>query len=400
MSSARVHDIDLLTPPVAQTIQRRSLIIGVAFAILSLIGLFVSPGGQFMRSYLLGFMAWLGLSLGCMALLMTQYLTGGKWGFVIRRILEAGMNCLPLMALLFIPLIVGVHQLYDWAKPEKVSATHELQEITKSFLNQTGYALRGIVFLVIWLGMAYLLTKWSRQQDEPPVRDFSPLYKRLSAPGLIVYAFTISFAAIDWVMSLDARWISTIYPLIFVAGQLLLAMCFVVVVEAILSRYLPYSEILKPSELHDHGNLMLTFTMLWAYFSFSQLLIIWSGNLPDEIVWYYRRWFGGWQYFGIGLALFHFAVPFALLLSRHRKRHVARLVKVAIFLIIMRFADLLWFIEPNLHKQLFVHWLDIVIPVAMGGLWFALFFYNLKRRALLPIYDPMTKPALEEPSHA
>jgi hypothetical protein len=157
---------------------------------------------------------------------------------------------------------------------------------------------------------------------------------------------------------------------------------------------------LKPSELHDHGNLMLTFVMLWAYFSFSQLLIIWSGNLPDEISWYYRRWFAGWQYFGIGLAVFHFAVPFALLLSRHRKRHVARLVKVAILLIVVRFADLLWFIEPNLHKQLFVHWLDIVIPVAMGGLWFGFFFYNLKRRSLLPIYDPMTKPALEEPSHA
>src|SRR5581483_8183836 len=184
MSTARVHNLDLMPPRVAENIQRRSLMVGAAATALAIIGVFISPGEQFMHSYLLGFMAWLGLSLGCMALLMVQYMTGGKWGFVIRRILEAGMNCLPLMALLFIPLIVGVHQLYDWAKPEKVSATHELQEITKSFLNQTGYALRGIVFLVIWLGMAYLLTKWSRQQDEPPVRDFSPLYKRLSAPGL------------------------------------------------------------------------------------------------------------------------------------------------------------------------------------------------------------------------
>ncbi len=396
MSTARVHNIDLLPPPVAQTIQQRSLMIGGLCTLLAIIGLFVSPGEQFMHSYLLGFMAWLGLSLGCMALLMVQYLTGGKWGFVIRRILEAGMNCLPLMAVLFIPLIIGVHHLYDWAKPEKVAATPELKEITGPFLNQTGYALRGIVFLLIWWGMTYLLTKWSRQQDEAPLRDFSQRYKKVSAPGLIIYAFTISFAAIDWVMSLDARWISTIYPMIFIVGQVLLALCFLVAVEAILFRHMPFAEILKPSELHDHANLMLTFTMLWAYFSFSQLLIIWSGNLPDEISWYYRRWFGGWQYLGVALALFHFAVPFVLLLSRQRKRVVSRLAKVAILLIVMRFADLFWFIEPNMHKRLFVHWLDIIIPVAMGGLWLGLFFYNLKLRPLLPLFDPMTKPMLEE----
>lgn len=395
MSTARMHNLDLLPPPVAPIIQQRSLLIGFAAAVLAIIGLFVSPSEQFMRSYLLGFMAWLGLSLGCMALLMVQYMTGGKWGFVIRRILEAGMNTLPLMVVLFIPLLLGVHHLYDWAKPDKVAADPHLKEITGPFLNQTGYALRGFVFLLIWWGMIYLLTKWSRQQDEPPVRDFSPLYKKLSAPGLIIYAFTISFAVIDWVMSLDARWISTIYPMIFIAGQALLAICFVVVVEAILFSYPPESEILQPSELHDHGNLILTFIMLWAYFSFSQLLIIWAGNLPDEISWYYRRWFGGWQFLGVGLALFHFAVPFALLLSRQRKRHVRRLVPVAIFVIAMRFADLFWFIEPNLHKQFFVHWLDIILPLAMGGFWFAYFFYNLKRRPLLPIYDPMTKPMLE-----
>jgi len=399
MSTARVHNVDLLPPPATQNIQQRSLLIGGACAVLAIIGLFVSPGEQFMHSYLLAFVAWLGLSLGCMALLMVQYLTGGKWGFVIRRILEAGMNCLPLMVILFIPLLLGARHLYDWAKPEKIAANPELKEITGSFLNVTGYALRGFVFLLIWWGMSYLLTKWSRQQDEPPARDFVQVYKKLSAPGLIIYAFTISFAVIDWVMSLDARWISTIYPMIFIAGQVLLALCFVVAVEAILYRYTPYSLILQPSELHDHGNLMLTFTMLWAYFSFSQLLIIWSGNLPDEISWYYRRWFGGWQYLGVALALFHFAVPFVLLLSRPRKRHVERLVWVAILLIVMRFADLLWFIEPNMHKQFLVHWLDIILPVAIGGLWLAFFFHNLRRRPLLPLYDPMTIPILEAAAH-
>ncbi|HYL16203.1 MAG TPA: hypothetical protein VEV41_24435 [Terriglobales bacterium] len=398
MSTARRDNMDLLAPPVAQTIQQRSLLIGVVFAVLAVIGIFISPPEQFMHSYLLGYVAWLGLTLGSMAILMLQYLTGGKWGLVIRRILEAGMKTLPLMMVLFIPLAVGVRHLYDWAKPEKVAADKHLQEITRDFLNPTGFVLRSIIYLVIWGGLIYLLSRWSAWQDDPPVRDFSPLYKRLSAPGLILYVFTISFGAIDWVMSLDARWISTIYPLIFVAGQVLLAFCFVVVVETILFRYSPMSQLLKPDELKDHGNMILTFIMLWAYFSFSQLLIIWAGNLPEEISWYVRRWVGGWQYLGIGLAVFHFAVPFVLLLSRERKRQVRRLVGVAILVIVMRFADLLWFIEPSNHRQLFVHWLDIAIPVAMGGFWLAYFFYNLKARPLLPVYDPQTG-SLVESSH-
>jgi hypothetical protein len=398
MNTARVNKMDLLAPPVAQTIQRRSLVIGVVFAALSVVGIFVSPPEQFMHSYLLGYVAWLGLTLGSMAILMLQYMSGGKWGLIIRRILEAGMKTLSLMIVLFVPLALGVHHLYDWAKPEKVAADKHLQQITRDFLNPTGFALRSIVYLVIWGGLIYLLSRWSAQQDSPPMRDFSPLYKRLSAPGLILYAFVVSFAAIDWVMSLDARWISTIYPLIFVAGQALSAFCFVVVVEAILSRYSPMAELLKPEELRDHGNLMLTFVMLWAYFSFSQLLIIWSGNLPDEISWYVVRWAGRWQYLGLSLAAFHFGVPFVLLLSRERKQHVRRLVWVAVLIIFMRFVDLFWFIEPSNHKQLFVHWLDIVIPVAMGGLWFAYFFYNLKSRPLLPVYDQQTK-LLLEPAH-
>lgn len=395
MSTARVNNIDLWAPPVAEIIQQRSLIVGAVCSVATIIGFFVSPHEQFMHAYLLGFMAWVGLSLGCMGILMLQYMTGGKWGFVLRRIVEAGMNTLPLMALLFIPLALGVHHLYDWAKPEKIAADPHLAEITGSFLNQRGYIFRSIIYLLIWWGMIFLLTKWSRSQDEPPVRDLSPLYKKLSAPGLVIYAFSLSFAAIDWVMSLDARWISTIYPMIFIVGEVLLAFAFIVVVETILFRYPPTSIILKPDELKDHGNLILTFVMLWAYFSFSQLLIIWSGNLPDEISWYYRRWFGGWQWVGLSLAAFHFAAPFILLLSRQRKRQVRRLVPVAILVIVMRFVDLFWFIEPCEHAGFFVHWLDIIIPLAMGGLWFAYFFYNLKRRPLLPIYDPMTTPMLE-----
>jgi hypothetical protein len=397
-STVYMNQADLLAPPFARRIQVRSLAIGLAFAVLTIIGAFVTPRQQFWHAYLLGFMGWLGLSLGSMAFLMLWYVTGGRWGITSRRIVEAATRTLPLMAVLFIPLAVGARWLYDWADPNKVAHSRDLQHAKLAYLNLTGYWFRGIIYFVIWLGFAYLLSKWSSEQDHPPVRDLSRRFSKLSSAGLILYAFTITFAVIDWVMSLDASWISTVYGLIYVAGQVLIAICFLVAVETMLSRYQPFSEVLTSNNLRDHGNLMLTFIMLWAYMSFSQLLIIWSGNLPEEIRWYLPRWHNGWQFVGLCLAGLHFAVPFALLLSEQRKRKAHRLVKVAIWVFVMRWVDLFWFIEPSEHRQFFVHWLDVVIPVAIGGLWLAYFFYNLRSRPLLVLYDPRTQAALE-PAH-
>ncbi|HET7205273.1 MAG TPA: hypothetical protein VFI95_01715 [Terriglobales bacterium] len=395
MSTPPIAAADLLTPPFARKIQRRSLVIGLVFAVATVIGFFVTPRVQFLHAYLLAYIGWLGLTLGSMAFLMMWYLTGGKWGITARRIVEAGMRTIPLMAALFIPLAAGARWLYDWADPNKVAHSKDLAHARLGYLNLTGYWLRGIVYIVIWLGLAYILSKWSAEQDAPPVRDMSRRFGRLSAPGLILYVFTITFAVIDWVMSLDAAWISTVYGLIYVAGQVLLAICFLVIVETMLNNYEPYSKFLTAQNLKDHGNLMLTFIMLWAYMSFSQLLIIWAGNLPSEIRWYVPRWHGGWQFVGLCLAGLHFAFPFALLLSEPRKRKARRLVKVAIWVFLMRWVDLFWFIEPNEHPRFFVHWLDIVIPVAIGGLWLAYFFRNLRSRPLLALYDPRTQVILE-----
>lgn len=395
MSTVYLNQTDLLAPPFARRIQVRSLGIGLVFAVLAIIGALMAPREQFLHAYLLGFMGWLGLSLGSMAFLMLWYLTGGKWGVAARRPLEAAMRTLPLMAALFIPLFVGARGLYPWADPAKVAHSPELQHAPLAYLNVTGYTLRGIVYFLIWLGLMFLLSRWSAELDQPPIRDIGRRFSKLSAAGVILYAFTITFAAIDWVMSLDATWISTVYGLIYVAGQVLIAICFLVVVETMLSRYAPFSNLLKEQNLKDHGNLMLAFVMLWAYMSFSQLLIMWSGNLPEEIRWYLPRWHNGWQFVGVALAALHFAVPFALLLSEPRKRKARRLVKVAIWVFLMRWVDLFWLIEPHEHTQFFVHWLDIVIPVAIGGLWLAYFFYNLRSRPLLVLYDPRTQAALE-----
>ncbi len=395
--TARVNNLDLLAPPVAQTIQQRSLIVGVVFALLSVIGAFAAPD-KFHRAFLLGYMAWVGLTMGCAAILMLQHLTGGAWGQVIRRILEAGTRTLPLMVALFIPLVLGMKSLYVWAQPAEVAKDKHLQEITKSYLSPNAFILRALLYFAIWGVVVYLLNRWSAEQDAPRVRDTSLRFRALSGPGLVLYGLTVSFAAVDWVMSLDPQWISTIYGLIVLAGQGLSALCFVVVVEAILSRHQPMAELVRAKEVHDHGNLILAFVMLWAYMSFSQWLIIWAGNLPEEITWYLKRLQGGWQFVGLFLALFHFCVPFVLLLSRGFKRNLRRLVWLAVGLMFVRYTDLLWMIEPNFSKEFHLSWLDVVVPVAMGGFWLAYFFRNLKGRPLLPLYDPRTR-AILEPAH-
>ena len=409
MSAARMNNSEFAAPEAAHTIYQRSLGVGIIFGVLSLIAA-ILPGtrDQFFHSYLLGFMLWLGIALGSMAILMIQHMTGGMWGMAIRRQLEAAMNTLPLMLALFVPiLLAGVPHLYGaWLHPNpadkhmvELSQDYMRRFGTPQFLYLNGYTGRAIIYFVIWLLFAYGLNRLSLQQDKPPVQNLAPRFRRISAPGLILYAFTISFAVIDWVMSLSPPWISTIYGFIFIAGELLSAICMMVVIERILMHHPPASWYIKPKEVHDHGKLMLTFVLLWAYFSFSQLLIIWAGNLPSEIKFFTRRLYSGWQLIGLALVIFHFAVPFVLLLSRQFKREAKTLVWLATALIFMRFVDLFWYIEPNFHKSLSdLSWptlLDVVVPVAIGGFWMAVFFHNLRSRPLMPVYDMHAQEFLE-----
>src|SRR5271157_4107795 len=399
MTTATMNKPDLMAPPVAQTMQQRSLVIGAIAAIASVAGAYFAPE-SFYSAYLTGFMFWLGLSLGCMAILMLYHLVGGAWGTVIRRILEAGMMTLPLMFVLFIPILLNLPKLYFWARPGLLAdpkTDPKILEIAHSYLNFNGILLRYILYFAIWFGMAYFLNRWSTEQDS--IAGQTTLrFRAMSSIGLVIYSLTISFAVIDWVMSLQARWISTIYGLLFVAGEALSAFCFCVVIESILGKRKPMSEYLTDTEVHDHGKFMLTFVMVWAYFNFSQWLIIWAGNLPEEIPWYVRRMNGGWEYVGLFLVVFHFAVPFALLLSRQLKRKARSLVWLASGLIIMRIVDIFWHIEPASHPTFHVSWVHFAIIAGIGGLWMTYFFHNLRARPLLAVNAPQTLRLLE-PSH-
>jgi hypothetical protein len=394
--------LDFTPPPIVKTIGQRSLVIGVVASIVAIILALKNPT-EFYRAYLLSYMDWLGIALGSMAIIMIRHLTGGGWGVVIRRLQGAAMRTLPLLAVLFIPIILGMKHLYIWAQPlDQVTDKHlhdHLVDITKTYLTPSGFVYRAIFYFIVWNVISFLLSKWSKEGDSPTAPDNTNKFKAVAGPGLILYGGTISFAAIDWVMSLDPSWISTIFGLIILIGEVLAAMCFAVVIERILYNYKPMSDMLKPDFVHDHGKWMLAFTMVWAYFNFSQWLIIWGGNLPQEITYYLRRMNGGWGWVGLFVVIFHFAVPFALLLSRPFKRNIYKLVWLAAWMLIMRYVDLFWIIEPNFSKTFTVTIADIVLPFAIGGIWMAFFFYNLGSLPLLPAYDPTAGEVLEPAHH-
>ena len=401
MSAVNTLHLDLTAPEVVRKISQRSLVIGGVFAVIAVLLALKQPD-EFYRAYLLGFMCWLGVALGSMAILMIRHLTGGGWGTVIRRILGAAMRTLPLLAALFAPLIFGIRSLYIWARPlELVEDKHlreHLAQITQTYLTVNGFIVRAVFYFAVWNVLSFLLSYWSKQTDKPSAPDNSGRFKAVSGPGLILYGFTISFAAIDWIMSLDPSWISTIFGLIILIGEVLSAMCFAVVVERILFNYKPMSEMLKPDFVHDHGKWMLAFIMVWAYFNFSQWLIIWAGNLPAEITFYLRRLSGGWASIGLILVIFHFVIPFAMLLSRPFKRNIRKLVWVAVLLMLMGYLDLFWIIEPNFSKTLTVTLADVVVPIAIGGIWLWYFFRNLASLPLLPAYDQDAHEVLQ-PAH-
>jgi hypothetical protein len=403
MSAAPVRQIDLSPPPVLKTMAQRSLIVGVVFSIIALIFAFTKPA-EFYHAYLVSFMDWLGIALGSMAIIMIRHLTGGGWGVVIRRIQGAAMRTLPLLFVLFVPIALGgMSYLYIWARPlDQIADKHlreHLEDLTRTYLTRTGFVYRAIFYFVIWNLLSYLLSKWSKEGDQPNSPDNTNRFKAVAGPGLILYGFTISFAAIDWVMSIDPSWISTIFGLVILIGEVLSAMCFAIVIERVLYSYKPMSEMLKPDFVHDHGKWVLAFTMVWAYFNFSQWLIIWAGNLPTEITYYIRRINGGWGYVALFVVIFHFAVPFAILLSRSFKRNIHKLVWLAAWMLLMRYVDLLWIIEPNFSQTLKITLADIVLPFAIGGLWLAYFFRNLSALPLLPLYDPSAEEVLEPAHH-
>lgn len=380
-------------------LSRIALIIGVIGIVALLVGFFTTDANQFFRAYLIGFLFWNGMTLGCFGLLMIQYMTGGAWGMMLRRTLEAGTRTWMLSGLLVLPILFGVRSLFTWAQPA-IAAHDKIIQDKSFYLNVPFFIFRAVLYYVIWGTIITLLNRWSLEQDRTGDLRLAKKLETLSAPGILIYTFTMTFAATDWIMSLTPHWYSTIYGLLLCVDQTLSAMALVVATIVLLSRFEPLASIITKRHLHDMGKLLLAFTMLWAYLSFSQLILIWSGNLPEEITWYIDRLNGGWQYVGAILLLFHFGFPFLMLLSQALKKNPRTIQSIAIYIIVVRIIDVFWLVEPNFSGSHFqLHWLDLAAPIGIGGLWLAYFFRNIQERPILPLNAPDLEKALTHGRH-
>ena len=374
--------------------------------VLWAIGTLITPE-QGLRSYLFAYLFWLGVAIGCQSILMIHHLSGGRWGLGIRRMLEAGSRTLKLAWVAFLPLAFGVTRVFPWTHSDAGDA---LLQKKLPYLNVPFFLGRAVFYFAAWALLAHFLSKWSLDRDRGGDASLGDKLQGLAGGGLVLMGLTITFASVDWAMSLNPHWYSTIYGVLFMVGQTLSALAFMIVLLAFVGAEPPLASIVSKETIHDLGKLLFAFVMLWAYISLSQFLIIWSANLPEEIPWYIQRLSGGWQYVAILLIVFHFALPFALLLSRELKRNTRVLALVAGGVFVLRLVDLFWLIAPDLKgghgahgpAGLSVHWLDIAAPVFLGGVWLSLFARELVSRALLTPGDPELQDILAqgEASHS
>jgi hypothetical protein len=366
--------------------------------VLGGIGFAMSGLERFFQAYLVAYTFWMGIVLGSLALLMVQHLSGGAWGVVLRRPLEAVVRTLPVMAVLFLPIALGMQSIYEWARPEAVNDPIIQQKTL--YLNTPFFLARQVFYFAVWTGIGLLLTKWSTEHDRTGDPALLKKMSVLSGGGLVVYGLTVTFAMVDWTMSVNPHWFSTIWGMLYIGGQGLSAMAFGITVLVMLAQAPPLDKVITHHHLHDLGKLLFAFLMLWAYLSFSQFLIIWSANIPEEIPHYLTRWDQGWQWVSAAIIVLHFILPYSLLLSRDLKRNPRKLRVIATWIICVRLIDFYWHVAPEFNEgALRLSLLDLALPLALGGVFISLFVSQLRTQSLLPLNDPGLEKALTHHVH-
>jgi hypothetical protein len=375
------------------------MIAGVLGVVLTVAGYFVSGLDRFFQAYLVAYTFWMGVVLGSLALLMVQHLSGGVWGLVLRRPFEAAVRTIPFMAALFVPITFGMHSLYEWSH-EGITATDPIIAAKALYLNTTFFLARQVIYFIVWGTLGFLLTRWSAEHDRTGDPRLLKKMETLSGGGIVAYFITVTFAMVDWTMSVNPHWFSTIWGMLYIGGQGLSAFAFGICVLVMLAHTAPMNRVLTSHHFHDLGKLLFAFLMLWAYLSFSQFLIIWSANIPEEIPHYLNRWQNTWKFLSIFIVVGHFMVPYALLLSRDLKRNYGKLRIIATWLLLARVAEYYWHIMPELHRDGFtMTLLDVALPLAIGGIFISLFVSQLGGQSLLPVNDPQLEKALHHHVH-
>lgn len=399
MSQTPYRGEDYPVPASLSRLQGPVLVAGVLGLLVAAAGYFFDRT-HFFQSYLVAFVFWCSVALGCFGLSMLHHMTRGAWGLVIRRPLEAASRTIPLLALLFVPLLFGLGELYHWTHAEAVAHDPVLQAKT-AYLNVPFFVARAAGYFVIWTFFMWRLDTLSKRQDESAETGLFRRMQAWAAPGFLLLALTLTFASFDWLMSIDPHWFSSIYGLWFFTGCGLSGLVFVIVIASYLSRREPMDDVLERRHFHDYGKLFLAFVMLWAYLSFSQFLLIWSADLPEEIPFYLARFQPGWLALSGVLLVAHFILPFLVLLSADLKKRAALLAKVAVFMLFMRWLDIYWNVTPTLAAQheeglhlISGLWIDAAALVGLGGIWGWSYLRQLQQRPLLPVGDPYLAEAL------
>lgn len=354
-------------------------ICGVAFTAL----LYVLNPAPFFPSYLVAFLYWMDLTLGCLAFLMLTQLVQGGWGVATERILAAGARTVALMALLFLPLLFGLGRLYLWSTSAEFQAAHAHQSLP--YLSTPFFIIRAVVAFLIWFGLAYGVSQWSYQRDQSRTQRWGYGLARLAAFGMVLYVITASYTAFDWSMSLDPFWFSSIYGWLAIARQGLVAMALTIVVLALIWRNAPLLHLVTQRVIDDLATILLATVMLWTYMSFFQFLIIWYGNLPHEIRWFAPRIAEGWGGVAAFLVVFHFAIPFVMLIVPAGQRSLSWIASAAGLLLIMHLVEIHWLVMPTFSPSPAFNWLDLALPVTMGALWCLVFFWSLRSYPLASV---------------
>jgi len=378
-----------------------ALVIGVVALALCLLGLIPEGGpSRFFNAYLFSFLFWLGIALGSLALVFLHHLVGGNWGVAVRRPAEAAAMTMPLLLMLFVPILFGVKYLYPWADPSAIPfADKHLLEILQhqsALLNIPTAGAITVFMFIAWTILAFWVIRWGLEYDRTEDRRLARSMRKLCSFGLCFHVLTVSLLGILWVMSREAGWYSSILGFMILIGQALSAMVFLIIVVRLLARVEPMASFVTPQILNDLGNLFLTLVILWAYMSFAQLLIVWMGNTAVDTPWYVRRGLGqqgnSWKYIGLFLVVTHFFMPFFLLLLRWTKRQFERLRNLAIFVLVLRVVDVYWLTAPNSLQPMdfgfYVGWMDFLMPIGIGGIWFAAFAWLLEGQTMLPHLEP------------
>ena len=361
--------------------------VGFMGLLISFLFYFVDPH-HFYFSYLTTFVFFLTITLGSLFFVLILHLTRAGWGIVVRRVAEHLMKNIGLMAILFLPLLFGMHDLYHWTHADAVAHDH-LLKIKVPFLNIPFFFIRMALYIWAWLFLAGRFFKFSVAQDESGDSSLTLILQKTAAYGILIYGMTQSFAFIDLVMSITPHWYSTIFGVYYFAGSTMSALIVISLTCMFLRRYGFLKDIITVEHYHDLGKLIYGFMIFWSYIAFSQFFLIWYANIPEETVFYKMHFTGSWNWIAILLCVGHFGIPFVGFMSRHIKRNLKTHCMMAIWLLFMHYVDMYWVIMPNITPAgLSYSLLDFSLLIGMGGLYFSVFFTRLKKYPLIPVKDP------------